>query len=754
MLFSSITGGENLAQALRYASLGYKVYPVWGIKDGRCLCDGVKDCRPGKHPWGRAVPHGEKNATLDADAIRRWFKTPAVNVGVSIDGFVVLDFDEKHGGMDTLAEWERKHGSMPKTPTVKSGGGGRHFYFKHPGVSLNPNPAQGVDCLWGNGGGLIMPPSLHELGGRYEWLVPLETPLADMPPWLVEIVAEKKQPTTSQAAPLDAFDPMDGFVDAVPTFADLGMLPAHRRNDPVNRTIGRLLYAGYTPEQIVEDGLAWAARQEPPYSADDLREKVRWATAKHKVEIADLEYPQTTPLHLGESYSPFAVSPVRQSPPATPEVEATPTPIQRIDGEHYYGLLGDFVKAVEPFTEADPLGILACLLVGVGNALGRGVHHRIGRRHGTNLFVLLTGATSDRKGTCWDVAESLLSLAVPDWECGCVESGFGSGQGVVYRIRDAQGDDGGVPDKRLLVCEEEWAKPMRLLRSENSILSAMLREAFDGKPLAVLNKGENRYGCREPHVSIVGMITPDELLEVLKGRSEMHNGFLNRFLLVGVKRTRYLPCGADYVRVCRDYADRLREAVERAKAVREPLGVAEEAAAFWDGEYRRLEAERPGNYGKATARLSVHALKVAMLYAALECSPSIRLPHLRAALSLIGHADRTALELFGTTTAVALGEEPTHAKLLRLARSRPDGISKTDAHHLFSRKKTGEEISALFSLLTPAFGDWRNGRWFAKGFLREGDMGGGVVQQTNAVCEPANGEPANGTNALGAKEGL
>src|SRR5262249_10812737 len=160
---------------------------------------------------------------------------PAVNVGVSIDGFVVLDFDEKHGGMDILAEWERKYGAMPMTPTVKSGGGGRHFYFKPPGVPLNPKPARGVDCLWGNGGGLIMPRSLHESGGRYEWLVALETPLAEMPMWLVEIVSEKPQ---SDADLPDGFDPMDAEVDAVPTFADLGVLPAGCRNDAVNRTIG------------------------------------------------------------------------------------------------------------------------------------------------------------------------------------------------------------------------------------------------------------------------------------------------------------------------------------------------------------------------------------------------------------------------------------------------------------------------------------------------------------------------------------
>jgi hypothetical protein len=499
--------------------------------------------------------------------------------------------------------------------------------------------------------------------------------------------------------------------------------------------------------------LVWAEQQDPPYSADDLREKVRHFARKHEVEIHDTLYPQNAPLHQGEAYSPFAASPMCLTPVDDTEVEATPTPIQQVDGEHYYGVLGDFVRAVEPFTEADPIGVLVCLLTGVGNALGRGVYHGIGTRHAGNLFALLIGATTSRKGTCWSVAKALLAKAVPDWANGCIESGFGSGQGVVWRIRDAVGNDTGVPDKRLLVVEAEWAKPMRLMRSETSTLSANVRNAFDGEPLGDLNKGENRQRCQEPHLSIIGMITPEELLELLKNRSEMHNGFLNRFLLIGVKRSRYLPCGADYGKVCTEYAPRLREAIERASTLREPFQVADEAAAFWDAEYRRLEAERPGNYGKATARLSVHALKVAMLYAALDGVNVIGLRHLRAALALIDHAGRTAFDLFGTTAAVAPGKEPDHAKLLTHARTRKDGITKTDAHCLFSRKRTASEIEAMFALLTPAFGDWRNGRWFAREHLPKSDTGGGGVKQADAPGESANGEPANGngTDAHGVR---
>jgi len=99
------------------------------------LCEGMPNCRPGKHPYGKFAPNGSKDATTDANIIRPWFKGRLVNVGIAIDGFCVLDPDKRHGGMETLAEWEQQYGALPLTPTVQTGGGGRHYY-----VSVRPIP--------------------------------------------------------------------------------------------------------------------------------------------------------------------------------------------------------------------------------------------------------------------------------------------------------------------------------------------------------------------------------------------------------------------------------------------------------------------------------------------------------------------------------------------------------------------------------------------------------------------------------------
>ena len=95
-------------------------------------------------------------------------------------GLIVLDVDVAHGGLQSLAQLEHAHEPLPDTPTVTTGSGGRHYYFRCPvGQSIGNRAGirPGIDVR-GNNGYVVAPPSIHASGNRYEWLVPLETPLA------------------------------------------------------------------------------------------------------------------------------------------------------------------------------------------------------------------------------------------------------------------------------------------------------------------------------------------------------------------------------------------------------------------------------------------------------------------------------------------------------------------------------------------------------------------------------------------------
>ena len=100
-----------LDAALAYAGLGWHVFPVHGILDGRCTCG--RTCkRAGKHPW---TAHGLNDATDDKDKIKAWWREhPMANVGIATgaSGLVVVDADVSNGkrGDETWREITIQHG--------------------------------------------------------------------------------------------------------------------------------------------------------------------------------------------------------------------------------------------------------------------------------------------------------------------------------------------------------------------------------------------------------------------------------------------------------------------------------------------------------------------------------------------------------------------------------------------------------------------------------------------------------------------
>src|SRR5439155_2534028 len=124
---------------------------------------------------------------------RAWFcGCREAGIGIvtgAISGLVVVDIDVRHGGDGALEHIEREHGRLPTTVECRTGGGGRHLYFAHPGglVRNKVGLAPGID-LRGDGGYVVAPPSLHPSGLRYAWARdgrPGHAALAPLPDWLL-----------------------------------------------------------------------------------------------------------------------------------------------------------------------------------------------------------------------------------------------------------------------------------------------------------------------------------------------------------------------------------------------------------------------------------------------------------------------------------------------------------------------------------------------------------------------------------------
>jgi hypothetical protein len=120
---------------------------------------------------------GFRDATTDPEVIRAWWtRHPTANIGMATgsgSGLLVIDVDLDKGGFESLAALIHRYKEWPDTPTVRTGGGGIHFYFRFPedaeirndvGRKLGP----GIDVR-GEGGYVLLPPSVHAKRRAYEW---------------------------------------------------------------------------------------------------------------------------------------------------------------------------------------------------------------------------------------------------------------------------------------------------------------------------------------------------------------------------------------------------------------------------------------------------------------------------------------------------------------------------------------------------------------------------------------------------------
>ncbi|MCO5763789.1 MAG: bifunctional DNA primase/polymerase [Chromatiaceae bacterium] len=195
-----------LPAALAYVNrFRWPVFPVHGIAHGHCTC-GKPDCsRPGKHPIGKLVPRGLLDATLDPEQVAAWWReAPYANIGVPTgqpSGLVVLDVDVHKAGDDSLWDLQQRFEPLPATAMALTGGGGFHYLFEHPGVKVRNSVdslGPGLDVR-GDGGYIIVAPSSHASGRRYEWELschPKDTQLAALPAWLLERIVDTPRPAT------------------------------------------------------------------------------------------------------------------------------------------------------------------------------------------------------------------------------------------------------------------------------------------------------------------------------------------------------------------------------------------------------------------------------------------------------------------------------------------------------------------------------------------------------------------------------
>jgi hypothetical protein len=423
--------------------------------------------------------------------------------------------------------------------------------------------------------------------------------------------------------------------------------------------------------------------------------------------------------------------------------EPAPAPLQSaepawptMDRAAYHGFAGEVVETIEPHSEADPVAILLQFLTCVGNVIGRAAYYQVeSDRHHANLFTVLVGASSKaRKGTSMGRVSAIVKVADDRWFDERTKGGLSPGEGLINEVRDEvkhwdakeqtwQIVDPGVTDKRLLVTEAEFASALSAADRHGSTLSMLIRKAWDGANLDTLTRN-SPLRATNAHISIVGHITEEELRSRIT-RTDMANGFANRFLFALVKRSKELPFGGNLSdSQLLHLGEQLQGIIEAAQGVG-LITLSSAARAEWARVYSALSAGQSGLLGAITARSEAQVVRLAMIYALLDNSGQIDIGHLKAGLAVWEYCEASAAHIFGDS----LGDPVADEVLRALQQAGAAGLTRTAIRDLFGRNRSADRIGAALALLMQkgrARGDMREtgGRpsevWFASKGERNG----------------------------------
>lgn len=274
-----------LEAASEYSDHNLKMLCLHGLRPGSLApeCDCLQaDCRsPAKHPRNKGW---QGNASSDLNVVSQWIeRDPSSNLAIATAGLVVLDFDPRHGSEASEQRMVDAFGQLPEAPEVRTGGGGKHLYFSAgPWVVGNRIPAladyEGIDVR-GAGGLVVAPPSVHVSRARYQWTVPLDAGLPEIPlvftPRLVKDLRKEQPPPGCTTY---------GWAALADEYARVAYAPKGRRNDTLYsaaRNLAELVAGGELDDDEMEAHLLEAIEvADPMGSVRQFQDTIRSASRR------------------------------------------------------------------------------------------------------------------------------------------------------------------------------------------------------------------------------------------------------------------------------------------------------------------------------------------------------------------------------------------------------------------------------------------------------------------------------------------
>ena len=642
-----------LQAALRYAELGYPVFP----------------CVPGRK--APATAHGFLDATTDAGQIEAWWTArPDANIGMPTAGLLVVDVD----GADNPWPGDDLEG-LAGCPVSLTPRGGRHYIFRQPEgkrwSSTASRLAPKVDTR-ANGGYIVLPPSV--VGGKpYEWIRAIETGPSDQPEapgWLgarveggADLFAQEPNGVAedgqdeAQRAPVS---PQDATAAA-----GGNLIPAGHRNATLARLGGAMRRVGMSQEEILAALVrANQDRCRPPLKD---REVVRIAASIARYE-PDQVAVAVAENHWGQNVE--AAGPLAEPVPVLVDPGPMPDELLRIPG--FVSEVMDHCLATAPYP--NPVLAFAGALALQAVLAGRKV--RDPGKVRTNLYLLGLAHSSAGKDHPRQLnIEILHAVGLSDQ----IGGRFASGEGIqdalfaepsmLFQTDEIDGMLQSINKSKDARHENIMGTMLTLYSSAGSVFP-MRRKAGKEAPGAI----------HQPCLVVFGTAIPDHYYKALSERM-LTNGFFARMIVLEAgkrapgQEPRDDPPPRRVLETARWWADyrpgtgNLEQwhPVPRVVSLTpEARDVLAEARIEAEAEYDKAEAMADEVGTTVWGRVAEHARKLALIYAVSENHTDPRISR-EAAEWAKGFATHQARRmLFMAQSHVA--DNPFHAECLKLLR--------------------------------------------------------------------------------------
>jgi len=566
--------------------------------------------RQTKKPWVAWKPYQDRLPTRE-EVVAWWTQWPDANIGMAtgrLSGLMVVDSDSE----EAVKRFIESYPEGVKTLRARTGReGGQHFYFWfEEGITNDAGKILGLGIdIRGQGGFVIVPPSIHGNGKAYQWINRNE-PLP-LPPELRDLLVNRSANGSRSN-------------DNPPAVGE--RIIEGQRNATLISLAGTMRRRG-----MGKDAILAALREENKAKCDPaLSEQEVEAIGKSVVRY---------PAGNGKTERQEPIPAVAEMEDEIEPLDTTPTAFPEAA---WSGIFGQWRDTVAPCTEAPLEYLWGAFLVAVGLMLGRTVYRRSPRPLYPNFYLLLLGATGDsRKSTVLWLASELLKYIGEDVE---ILTGIVSTEGLFERLakREDTRGLGYVDELRSLLSVGRRKGTQDLLPKLNSLYSCPARETIDRR--------EKVTTVVRPFFSIAAA-TAQEYVEDLFGNLEVVGGVLNRFLVISGPEQEPKPnVRPPSEEAWEKLAAPLREIRDRFDSDPGERDFSSEAHELWNDFYvqwrmgRKQWSSRAANL---TARTHEHIQKIALVYSALANESEISARSLATAIAVGGWLEKTTLRLFG-----------------------------------------------------------------------------------------------------------